>query len=150
MLVRSTDHVWMMPHRDSAQNMTDLWKELKQAHKDVGIQDGFSDITESMFVPQKDKFPSLKGKANEVRMLARPLLSVWEKYMDGHNKQHRIIRIGLQASAGLETILENCKGQARLAGADATRFKDLCFKYAQCISSFWVVIFIHERVGSTT
>ena len=121
----------ILPNRPE-QNMGQIWTELKAAATGAG---GFSEIKTSMFVPPPEKFPSLKGKANEIKRLAGPLSQVWQKYYSVADKQHRLVRLALLASVELDLILDRHEDDFVLGGDDARRFKDLCFQYTACVSS---------------
>ena len=54
--------------------------------------------------------------------------------MSADRQEHRLIRLALLASVELDVILDRNEDRFVLAGADASRFKDLCFQYAACVS----------------
>ena len=59
-------------------------------------------------------FPRLKGKAAELRHLARPLLVVWRRFMDRTNVQHKQIEIALDCSGDMEEIVSCHTDKPRL------------------------------------
>ena len=126
----------MMPSRDLATNLAAVGLELESLHKEKQLSGGYGEIRLGMFTPSSsEKFPCLKGQAGEVRKLGGPLLDVWERKMTPSNKQHRLARIALQSSVELERILDDHEGAYRLTGDTAVKFRDLCFRYAACVSS---------------
>ena len=88
-----------------------------------------------MFKPAPCKFPCLKGQAGDVRDLGGPLLRVWLKHMDASNLQHRHVKMVLEASVQMETILKRNVGNYRLAPDDAAEFLKQTWKYGVCISA---------------
>ncbi len=87
-------------------NLATVWAELKAQYRALGVGDQLQNLTLSMYVPEGDKFPRLKSRAAEARHLGQPLLAVFEKFMDGQDKIHRLIQMGLQYSTKLEDILD--------------------------------------------
>eukprot|EP00972_Heterocapsa_arctica_P084264 12414086-Heterocapsa_arctica.AAC.1 len=59
----------------------------------------------SMFFTKKGVVP--KGKAQEVKDLGPVLLVIWKKHMNGGLRIHRQIRILLELSVRLETIIDD-------------------------------------------
>ena len=134
MLVSPTEGKRMMPDSPSV-NMANLWAELALETKRLGIKHAYAEIKMSMFAPAAGRFPVLKGKAAEVRSLARPLLKVWEAKMDVSDRQHRLVRLALHSSAELENILDQHSSEYRLSGESSEAFRKLCWSYAACVSA---------------
>ena len=103
--------------------------------QEYAVRNRFGEIRVSMFKPAADKFPSLRGRAGEVRDLAEPLLKVWLKYMDVANQQHRLVRMVLKASVAMEAILKQNVGNYRLPPVDATAFAGWTFQYNACVAA---------------
>ena len=117
------------------ENLMDVWVQLEAESKRLNIKGGYNEIRQRMFEPKSGKFPLLKGKAYEVKVLAKPLLKVWRDAMDNENRAHRNIEILLEASVQLEDLLEKHKDNFRILGDDADRFKDACFNYVASTSA---------------
>ena len=137
LLTHTIDGSRMMPATPS-QNLAALWAEMKPA-----CRSSFSDLRLSMFVPAAEHFPVLKGRAAEIRHFGTPLLHAWEKYMNKANRQHRQIRLALQASVTLEQILDANEDRFVLAGDSAVAFRKGCFDLATLISG--LSQFFHGR-----
>ena len=136
MMVSEVDGNRMMGRRSQEDNVAELWEELKELHRSMSLNDGYSELRLSMFSPSSaEQFPCLKGKAAEALALGRPLLKAFENRMDVANKHHRLVRLALQSSVELEVILARTKDKFRLTGADAEQFRSHCFRYAQCVSA---------------
>eukprot|EP00972_Heterocapsa_arctica_P103454 15245690-Heterocapsa_arctica.AAC.1 len=58
-------------------------------------------------MPFTKKGVVLKGKAQEVKDLGPVLLVIWEKHMNPKLRIHRLIRILLELSVRLETIIDD-------------------------------------------
>ena len=73
--------------------------------------------------PQTNKL-SLRGKAAEIRGLARPLLHIWSGKMTQGLETHRRIRLLLKLNWKLEDMLGQFKGSFNMPGPDAAVFGD--------------------------
>ena len=82
---------------------------VHQKH-DIVHKNRFSNIHISMFFTKKSQFTCLKGKAAEIRNLAKPLLDVFSMFMDDSNRIHKLILLGLQLSVRFEQLLDSHLG----------------------------------------
>ena len=67
---------------DPATNLDALWQDCLAFYRARGIQGHFTRMQLNMFCqPSRPyaKFPRLRGKAYEVRLLGGPLLHVWQE-----------------------------------------------------------------------
>ena len=144
--------LWLLTHRigpapTPEANMDIMWKQIVEEYKQHGIKGGYSEIRLSMFTPTaaatRARFPCLKGKAAEVKSLAKPLLSLWGRYMDHGSKQHRTVRILLTTSVKMEHMMETHKSYFRIPSDDAKIFKDTVYQYVAATSSLGS--FYHPR-----
>lgn len=53
------------------------------------------------------EFPALKGKAAEVKHLARPLLACCKTYMSSDNVQHKQVILGMEMVVKMESALDS-------------------------------------------
>ena len=89
----------------------------------------FQNITLSMFDKGGNDFPQLKGRAAEIRHLGRALFNVFVTYMSADNREHRFIKMGLEASVRMEDILDSTVGQYTLSGNEYSEFVDAAFAF---------------------
>ena len=93
-------------------NMAWLWSEIKRHYKAFEVHAHFQYLNKiSMFWRAKTKSLSLRGKAAEIRSLARPLLAIWAAKMTPG--------MLLKLNWRLEELLEVNKFEFALAEADA-------------------------------
>ena len=85
-------------------------------------------------ISKAGEFPELKGRAAEIRHLGKPLLAVWEKHFRPNNKEHRLVRLALQASVGIEHVLDVAQGDIVLGDAAANALLEHCFKLVALIT----------------
>ena len=92
------------------------------------------------------KFATLKGRAAEIRHLGRPLLAVWGQYLDATNPRHRMIRLALQASVGIEDTLDAAQGDFVLGEAAADALEEHCFNLmalVACLGNYYHPRHVH-------
>jgi len=53
----------------------------------------------------------LKGRAAEIRAIAKPLLAVWLRYMDAEDTVHVWVKLALEKSIEVESILLSTRGR---------------------------------------
>jgi hypothetical protein len=92
-----TDHVLT---GTPLQNLVDIWRFMQTGVDCVS----FSYLTYTMF-DNGAKFPCLKGKAAQMRHFGKHLKRAWEHYMDETEIVHRLIKLLLEASIAMETVL---------------------------------------------
>lgn len=106
-------------------NMSWLWAEIQRHYKQFDIHGHFQYLNRiSMFWRPKTKSLSLRGKAAELRSLARPLLEVWAARMTPGIALHRKLHLLLKLNWKLEELLELNKFEVALGQADANAFRD--------------------------
>ena len=106
-------------------NMAWLWSEIKRHYKAFEVHAHFQCLNKiSMFWRAKTKSLSLRGKAAEIRSLARPLLAIWAAKMTPGIELHRKLHLLLKLNWRLEELLEVNKFEFAHAEADANAFRD--------------------------
>ena len=107
------------------QNMAAFWADLQAAYVLFGVANRYRYLNKvSMFLrPQTNKL-SLRGKAAEIRGLARPLLHIWSGKMTQGLETHRRILLLLKLNWKLEDMLGQFKGSFNMPGPDAAVFGD--------------------------
>lgn len=91
----------------------------------------FSQIKLSMFSATENSFPSLRGKAAEIRHLAAPLAHTFRSMCDPANQHHKVICAMLQIAVRLEELLEQNRDAFRLPAADAQEWGRGCQAFVQ-------------------
>jgi hypothetical protein len=74
------DHEVMQSKGTPAENMSEIWREVKEFYEEHPCRDHYNFIKLSMFVDTADphdKFPKLKGRAIEVRNLVPAMAFIW-------------------------------------------------------------------------
>ena len=91
-------------------------------------------------ISKAGEFPELKGRAAEIRHLGKPLLAVWNKHFHPGNREHRLVRLALQASVGIEDVLDVAQGDFVLGDAAANALREHCFNLmalATCLGNLY-------------
>ncbi|OLP93413.1 hypothetical protein AK812_SmicGene24693 [Symbiodinium microadriaticum] len=115
----------LMPGPDEQANLDTLWAEIKALNKSWGIETGFRYLNRiSMFWRPAAKLLVLRGKAAEIRSLARPLLTLWGRYMSEAVSVHKKIHVLLKLNCRLEELLDLHKYAYRFPPKDAANFRD--------------------------
>ena len=112
-------------------NLERVWMAIKQRYKDYGVSIRFNDLRLSMYTSSETNFPSLKGKAAEIRHLAKPLASTFESMMDPGDAQHKQVRALLQSAVQLEELLGQYKLSYRFPDQAAQKWNQTCFVFVQ-------------------
>ena len=80
-------------------------------------------------------FPKLRGKASEVRHLAKPLSALWSHFMNKNLETHRQLDLYLRLNIQFENILDDHKDDYALPLAAYTAFMNAAFSMMQLCSS---------------
>ena len=75
-----------------------------EAHR---VSHRFNDIRLSMYVGQAGDFPRLKRRAGEIKHLTGALRSVFMKYMDPGNTQHKQVKMLLAMASEMDLIVDS-------------------------------------------
>ena len=136
---------YILPGTDEA-NLQTCWGFLKRYYKEHKIPSPYRYLTKvSMFI-RKKKFPKLRGKASEVRHLAKPLSALWRHFMNGHVVTHRQIDLYLRLNIRFENILDDYKDHYAFPAAAHTAFVDTAFSMMQ-LSSQLADHFVDEGIA---
>jgi hypothetical protein len=82
---------------------TNVFCATPKAHN---IQQKYNTMKVSMYSGSATDFPSLKGKAAEIRHFAVPLLDTVRELLDDSLLEHRHIKMMVQMAVAMETILD--------------------------------------------
>ena len=102
--------------------------------KELNTPSRYQNIKLSM-ISKAGEFPELKGRAAEIRHLGKPLLAVWNKHFHAGNREHRLVRLALQASVGIEDVLDVAQGDFVLGDAAGNALLEHCFNLMALITS---------------
>ncbi len=102
-------------------NLDRIWQMIQKAYRDNRISEKFDQLKVSMY-KRAGQFPSLKGKAAEVRHLLKPMLVVCEHFLDNTIKQHKEIKLALRMAIQMETTLDDHVGDFALPASVAATF----------------------------
>ena len=115
----------LMPGPDEHTNLRTLWSEIKELYKAWKVESGFRYLNRvSMFWRPTAKLLTLRGKAAEIRSLARPLLTLWARYMKDTIEVHRKVHVLLKLNWRIEELLDLHKFAYRFPAAAAANFRD--------------------------
>ena len=115
----------LMPGPDEHTNLGILWTEIKNLYKAWRVESGFRYLNRvSMFWRPAQKLLTLRGKAAEIRSLARPLLTLWARYMSDTIAVHKKIHVLLKLNWRIEELLEQHKFVYRFPPDAAANFRD--------------------------
>ncbi len=90
---------------EPAENLRHIACEIQDTYRKLGVTNRYSQMKMRMFFTEKGVV--LKGKAQEVKNLGPVLLVIWIKHMNVELRIHRQIRILLELSVRLETIIDD-------------------------------------------
>ena len=91
----------------------------------------FTVLKLSMFFAAEQKFPVLKGKANEIRHFGTVLLKAFKMHMDRGDDVHKKIYLGLQLSVRIERIVDEHIHEYALPTAAHEDFLKCVFGFVQ-------------------
>ena len=104
--------LWLLVYRvlpgSPDDNLAEVWARIKGYYKEHDLHGHYCNLHIGMFTKRatpNSNYPKLRGRACEIKMLGLPLVSVWQHYHDPTSVVHGQIRMMLQASVRLETIL---------------------------------------------
>ena len=127
------------------QNLKRCWDFLKRFYKEHSIPSPYRYLTKiSMFI-RKKKFPKLRGKASEVRHLAKPLSALWAHFMNKNVETHRQIDLYLRLNIQFENILDDHKDDYALPLAAYTAFMNVAFSVLITGRPFYSRGYTHVR-----
>lgn len=90
----------ILPHPPD-QNIANVWADIKTVYKQLKQCVQFSILKLSMIIKKKDAGPKLRGKAAQIKCLAKPILKVWMDSVqhstdDVHKKVTAVLKLNLQ------------------------------------------------------
>ena len=107
------------------QSMAAFWRDVQAAYRLFGVTNRFRYLNKiSMFMRPKTNNLGLRGKAAEIRGLARPMLHIWSDKMTQGLDIHRKILLALKLNWKLEDMLAQFKGYSNLPSGEAAAFGD--------------------------
>ena len=122
-----------------------LWNRVLNEYYAVHKTPGrYNKITTSMFwgddlgdnlSSKKVKFPKLKGKAYEVKVLMPALVWLWDQYRVEGDAQHDEVALLLQCSVHMDTLLDTNELEDVLPPIDAHQFMHAGFSLNACMNS---------------
>jgi hypothetical protein len=116
-------------------NVETLFADIKAAYRDYGTKYTYDELKVAMFWAGGDNFPSLKGKAAEVKDLTVPLLVAAHKHLDAENDVHKLILKGLEMCTRMEELLERHKDEYRFPIDARAEFRDAAHAFYQINTS---------------
>ena len=135
---------------NASANLGLKWQEIKEEYRAMHIRNTFCHMKASMFEPSHSTaFLRLKGKAAEIRNLGGPLLKVFEKHMTQNNKQHRLVRLGLQCSVELENILDEHAQEYCWEAVVSDAFVETAFRFLAVQTAFVFFFIMSEQCISS-
>ena len=116
---------------DSDKNLAVVWAAVVKEYKRRRTPQRFSKITKNMVQGQK-KLPDMKGKAAQIKHIVPVLASVFAKFMDRSNPQHRDILCGLESSARIDSLLSRHKNEPVLPEPAVEALRKACWDFCLC------------------
>jgi len=118
---------------------------LKRFYKEKKIPSAYRYLTKISMFWREGRFPKLRGKASEVRHLAKPLASLWRQHMNKNLLTHRQVDLYLRLNIQFESILGDHSRHFALPPAARTAFVDCAFSMMQLCSQL-ATHFIDEAI----
>ena len=115
-----------MKEGSAKKNLTLFFRLLKEKYKEFNIKDCYGSFhTTSMFMNKKGI--KLKGKAANIRALAKPLLAIWQSMCNEHLEVHSLVLVYLKLNCQIEDLLEDNFGNLCFSSWAAFCFLVKCF-----------------------
>ena len=116
----------LMKEGSAKKNLTLFFRLLKEKYKEFNIKDCYGSFhTTSMFMNKKGI--KLKGKAANIRALAKPLLAIWQSMCNEHLEVHSLVLVYLKLNCQIEDLLEDNFGNLCFSSWAAFCFLVKCF-----------------------
>lgn len=112
--------------------MAAVWSRMLQYYRDHGIVGHFCNIAVGLFTSRQRpnaKYPKMRGKACEVKLLGCALRHVWNHYSDAASVIDGQIRLLLACSVRMEDILSDNSHLNRLQDDVWMQLMETCEQY---------------------
>lgn len=110
-------------------NVQQVWTEINAHYQEHSTQARFNTIKCSMYAPNEKGFPSLKGKAGEIRHLAPALLACFQKHMNIEDEQHQSVELMLELAIKIEATLDEYADHFVFPKDVIREFQKSCFAF---------------------
>ena len=110
-------------------NLAEVWGRITTWYHDHRSRGQYTNMHIGMLTQRSSpnsKYPKMRGRACEIKMLAGPLLAVWQHYHDPTSIVHGQIRLVLQLPLQMETTLSETSDQNFLPAAVFGPFMTAC------------------------
>lgn len=116
------------------ENLDQIWQGLVAFWKEHPCSDHFSHLKMTMFLKATDphdSFPSLSGRAVEIKNLMPALAAVWADHCEADSVPHQAVLFGLLESAHMDEILDLHAQFDKLPADAAKNYTDAAYSYAR-------------------
>jgi hypothetical protein len=128
--------IWYALPNSKDKNMENLWECIREYYKTHAVSCQFQNLQRSMFEAcKKSTFPCLKGKAAEIKHLGAALLHAFKTMVVEDDSWKQRIRLALQASLDIDTIIDIHPSEYCLPPHVATQFLKHVRLYCGLITS---------------
>ncbi|CAK9015023.1 Uncharacterized protein SCF082_LOCUS12578 [Durusdinium trenchii] len=117
-------------------NTKQLWAELKALCKELNIKDCYFQMKPSVFLRKKHG-GKMRGKAAQIKALARPLTVLFERRMNPASEVHRKILSTLKANCKMERLMAESATDLAFTPNDAKAFHQACCQMAHLNLHVW-------------
>ncbi|CAK9014998.1 Uncharacterized protein SCF082_LOCUS12567 [Durusdinium trenchii] len=117
-------------------NTKQLWAELKALCKELNIKDCYFQMKPSVFLRKKHG-GKMRGKAAQIKALARPLTVLFERRMNPASEVHRKILSMLKANCKMERLMAESATDLAFTPNDAKAFHQACCQMAHLNLHVW-------------
>lgn len=135
--------------KSPTENTAQVWKDIREYYNAHKTPSRFRTMKVSMFQRKDPQYPKLRGKGAEIKWLAGPMLSVWEKYQNNNLQIHKQIHSYLQLNFELEETLNRYKEDMALPPDVAAYFENTCTAMLLVLSAV-AEHFLAEKLFSLT
>ena len=113
------------------QNLERCWMYIKKFYKDHKVKHQYRAISKLSMFTRKTGYAKLRGKAGEIKGLIRPMLGLFEKFMDRNNEMHKKIKLILDLHVKIECLIDTYRKHLSMPKPAADNFVKYILGVAQ-------------------
>lgn len=112
-------------------NLQVCWSFIKRYYGQHKVKHRYRSISKlTMFMKKKD-YPKMRGKASEIKCLAKPIAALWGKFMNKNLKMHKLVNLMLKLSVKMNDIVDANKNCHAYPPEVAENFIHSAFSFGQ-------------------
>ena len=116
------------------ENFDTIWQDIRAAYSRSTARSKFTNMTINMF-HKEGGMPFLKGAGAILKCLVPILRSVFAKYMNKDDQQHRFVYAALGESINIDAVLDAHRGKYKLSNDGSNKLLDSCYNFLAYITA---------------